>query len=75
MTKITGRQECRATEITQVIGEITILKESIHSHASNQEKVIAELVAQRMKRIATEHPEISLHKFFVQNFQKMNREL
>ncbi|KAJ4447467.1 hypothetical protein ANN_09474 [Periplaneta americana] len=53
------RQECRATTITQGVGEqITILKESIHSHAPNQEKVNAELVAQRMKRIATEHPEI-----------------
>ncbi|KAJ4439789.1 hypothetical protein ANN_07917 [Periplaneta americana] len=52
-------QECRATAITQGVGEhITILIESIHSHAPNQEKINAELVAQRMKRIATENPEI-----------------
>ncbi|KAJ4446511.1 hypothetical protein ANN_13207 [Periplaneta americana] len=47
------------TAITQGVGEqITILKESIHSHAPNQETVNIELVAQRLKRIATEHPEI-----------------
>ncbi|KAJ4447399.1 hypothetical protein ANN_09405 [Periplaneta americana] len=48
-----------ATAITITIGEqITILKESINSHAPNQEKVNAEFVAQRMKRIAIQHPEI-----------------
>ncbi|KAJ4435160.1 hypothetical protein ANN_23736 [Periplaneta americana] len=39
------RQESRVNAITQGVGEqITILKESIHSHAPNQEKVNAELM-------------------------------
>ncbi|KAJ4446041.1 hypothetical protein ANN_12727, partial [Periplaneta americana] len=63
MTEITGialkDRNAELTAITRGVGEqITILKESVHSHASNQDKVNAELVTQRMKRITTEYLEI-----------------
>ncbi|PSN48649.1 hypothetical protein C0J52_12698 [Blattella germanica] len=54
------KPECKATAITiRTGGTVTILKESDHWHAPNQETVVAEFLVNRMKRVATEHPEIT----------------
>ncbi|PSN56514.1 hypothetical protein C0J52_08459 [Blattella germanica] len=54
------KPECKATAITIRTGDtVTILKESDHWHAPNQETVEAEFLVNRMKRVATEHPEIT----------------
>ncbi|PSN46642.1 hypothetical protein C0J52_07082, partial [Blattella germanica] len=54
------KPECKATAITIRTGDtVTILKESDHWHAPNQETVEAEFLVNRMKRVAKEHPEIT----------------
>ncbi|PSN45635.1 hypothetical protein C0J52_12323 [Blattella germanica] len=55
-----GKPECKATAITIRTGDtVTILKESDHWHEPNQETVEADFLVNRMKRVATEHPEIT----------------
>ncbi|PSN50695.1 hypothetical protein C0J52_18838 [Blattella germanica] len=55
------KPECKATAITIRTGDtVTILKESDHWHSPNQETVEGEFLVNRMKRVATEHPEITL---------------
>ncbi|KAJ4446728.1 hypothetical protein ANN_13425 [Periplaneta americana] len=67
--KCLRKSDCRPTAITKLTGDaLSVLKESEHQHALNQECVKAELVIQRLKRVATGHPELPPAQLFRENF-------